>query len=262
MIPLLAEFDRAFADFNVSETQDPTLKAETGPSQLHLIAWVHQARQGDREARFMFVDTMYWTLREPAFRCFERVHGARAMEYREWFYAKLLQFLNILVHEKLDVAETATEVERPWEQGLTVLGTLGPAVDGEAIQAVFSPEQNDPELWSPIVESVCAAPSDRLGVLSQQMAEWGGQRQRQSRSGGREWHRNRERNQIIRNLHARRVAPEEICAELDRRTIPTLPAMQAAGVSRWVDAWNDPHFRNQSQQLFRKVANPRKAVKP
>ncbi|MCX6634081.1 MAG: hypothetical protein NT090_03160, partial [Acidobacteria bacterium] len=138
MIPLLAEFDRAFADFNVSESQDPTLKAGAGPSQLQLIVWVHEARQGDREARFFLVDTMCWTLREPAFRCFERVHGARAMEYREWFYAKLLQFLNILVHEKLDVAETATEVERPWEHGLTVLGTLGPAVDEEAIQAVFS----------------------------------------------------------------------------------------------------------------------------
>ena len=37
--------------------------------------------------------------------------------------------------------------------------------------------------------------------------------------------------------------------------------MQKAGVSRWVDAWNDPHFRNQVQQMFRKVVNPRKAVK-
>jgi hypothetical protein len=184
MVPLLAEFDRAFADFNVSETRDPTLTAGAGPSQLQLIEWVHQARQGDREARFLFVDTMYWTLREPAFRRFERVHGARAMEYREWFYAKLLRLLNILVHEKLNVAETAAEVERPWEQGLTVLGTLGPAVDEEAIQAVFSPEQNDPEFWSQIVESVCAAPSNRLGVLSQRMAEWGGQRSKQSRSGG------------------------------------------------------------------------------
>ena len=261
MIPLLAEFDRAFADFNVSETQDPTLKAETGPSQLDLIKWVHQARQGDREARFMFVDTMYWTLREPAFRCFERVHGARAMEYREWFYAKLLQLLNILVHEKLNVAETATEVERPWEQGLTVLGTLGPAVDEEAIQAVFSPEQNDPVFWRQIVESVCAAPSNRLGVLSQRMAERGGQRSRQSRSGERDWHRNRERNQVIRTRLARGVAPEEICAELDRRTIPTLPAMQAAGVSRWVDAGNDPHFRKHVQQAFWKVVNRPKAVK-
>jgi hypothetical protein len=261
MIPLLAEFDRTFADFNVSEAHDPTLKAGAGPSQLQLIEWVHQARQGDWEARFLFVDKMYWTLREPAFRCFERVHGTRVMEYREWFYAKLLQLLHILVHEKLNVAETATEVDRPWEQGLTVLGTLGPAVDGEAIQAVFSPEQNDPELWSAIVESVSAAPSDRLGVLSQRMAERGAQRQRQSRTGGREWHRNRERNQIIRNLHARGVAPEEICAELDRRTIPTLPAMQKAGVSRWVDAWNDPHFRNGIQQVIWKVVHPRKAVK-
>ncbi|MDP2997098.1 MAG: hypothetical protein Q8N47_06390 [Bryobacterales bacterium] len=261
MIPLLAEFDRAFADFNVSETRDPTLKAEIGPSQLQLIVWVHEARQGDREARSLFVDTMYWTLREPAFRCFERVHGARAMEYREWFYAKLLQFLNILVHEKLNLAETATEVERPWEQGLTVLGTLGPAVDEEAIQAVFSPEQNNPEFWSPIVGSVCAAPSDRLGVLSQRMAEWGAQRQRQLRSGGREWPRNRERNQIIRNLRARGAALEDICAELDRRTIPTLPAMQAAGVSHWVDAGNDPHFRRHVQQVIWKAVNRPKAVK-
>jgi hypothetical protein len=262
MIPLLAEFDRAFLDFNVSETCDPTLKSDNGPSQLQLIKWVHQARQGDRDARFLFVDTMYWTFREPAFRCFERVHGARAMEYREWFYAKLLQFLNILVHEKLNVAETAIEVERPWEQGLTVLGTDGPAVAEEAIQAVFSPEQNDPEFWSSIVGSVCAARSDRLGVLSQRMAEWGGRRPRQSRSGERDWHRNRERNQIIRNLHARGDAPAEICAELDRRTVPTLPAMQQAGVSRWVDAWNAPHFRNPIQQLFWKVEHPRKTVKP
>jgi hypothetical protein len=53
-----------------------------------------------------------------------------------------------------------------------------------------------------------------------------------------------------------------ICAELDRRTIPTLPAMQKAGVSRWVDAWGDPDFRKQTQQVFWKVVNPRKAVKP
>ena len=37
MIPPLAEFDRAFVDFNVSETCDPTLKADNGPSQLQLI---------------------------------------------------------------------------------------------------------------------------------------------------------------------------------------------------------------------------------
>jgi hypothetical protein len=262
MIPPLAEFDRTFVDFNVSETCDPTLTAGAGPSQLQLVKWVHQARQGDRHARFFFVDTMYWTLREPAFRCFERVHGARAMEYREWFYAKLLQLLNILVHEKLNVAETATEEERPWEQGLTVLGTHGPAVDEDAIQAVFSPEQNDPAFWSSIVGSVCAAPSGRLGVLSQRMAECGGQRQGKPKPGGRGWHRNRERDQIIRNLHARGAAPEAICAELDRRTIPTRPAMQAAGVPRWVDAWKDPDFKNQVQQVLWKVANPEKAVKP
>jgi hypothetical protein len=261
MIPLLAEFDRAFADFNVSEAQDTTLKPDNGPSQLQLIQWVHQARQGDPDARFLFVDTMYWTLREPTFRCFERVHGARAMEYREWFYAKLLQFFNILMHEKLDVAETATDVERHWEQGLTVLGTLGPAVDEEAIQAAFSPEQNDPEVWSQIVASVCAVPSGRLDVLSQRMAEWSGQRQRQSRTGGREWPRNRERNQIIRNLKARGATLEDICEELDRRTIPTLPAMQAAGVSHWVDAGKDPHFRKHVQPVIWKAVNGPKAVK-
>ena len=62
---------------------------------------VHAARRGDRSAGFEFTDTMFWTLRPESFECFQRVHGPRAISYRDWFYAKLSQFLDILTYEKL-----------------------------------------------------------------------------------------------------------------------------------------------------------------
>jgi len=54
-----------FLDFNFSAVLDPALGAERGPSQLHLIDWVRRVWLGDREAGFLFLDTMFWILREP-----------------------------------------------------------------------------------------------------------------------------------------------------------------------------------------------------
>jgi hypothetical protein len=81
-------------------------------------------------------------------------------------------------------------------------------------------------------------------------------------AGRRRWAKNRERDQIICNCLGRGMDRRQICEELDRRTIAELPSMQRHKIHRWVDAWDDPGFRNAIQRLFTKVFGCRKSVKP
>jgi len=125
--------DREFPDFNFSATWDPDLRPGGGPSQLKLIQMVHGARLGERGAAAGFIETMYWTLRLESFECFQRVHGPCSISYRDWFYAKLSQFLDLLVYEQLAVAgpggTTGLKAGAPWEEGFLVLGPGELAVD-------------------------------------------------------------------------------------------------------------------------------------
>ena len=136
--------DRAFEEFNFSWILDPTLSG--GPSQAVLLQLVYAARQGDRSATFELVDTMCCTLREETFECFQKAHGPRPIRYRDWYYSKLLQFLEILVYEQLSVDRlrpdgTAYEpqTDRPWEEGVTILGSAGPAVQDDDVERAFEP---------------------------------------------------------------------------------------------------------------------------
>ena len=151
--------DREFPDFNFCETLDPDLRPGSGPSQLALIQMVHAARQGDRSAGFEFTDTMFRTLRPESFECFQRLHGPRAISYRDWFYAKLSQFLDILTYEKLaldgfgpDGKARTPETDKPWEEGLTVLGPGGPGTDSGDLEKNVRPSRttirhSGAELW-------------------------------------------------------------------------------------------------------------------
>ncbi len=89
---------------------------------------------------------MYHTLLEATFECFQRMHGPRAIDYRDWFYSKLSQYLEILVYEKLSLFGVESDgrikepqTDRPWEEGLTVISTAGPYVQPNYIEAAFSP---------------------------------------------------------------------------------------------------------------------------
>ena len=48
---------------------------------------------------------MAWTLRPETWECFQRTHGDRPISHRDWFYAKLVQFFDILLYDELTVNE-------------------------------------------------------------------------------------------------------------------------------------------------------------
>ena len=208
--------DPAFVEFNFSGIFDPTLSG--GPSQASLLQLVYEARQRDRSAIFEFVDAMYWTLREETFECFQEVHGPRPIRYRVWYYSKLRQFLEMLVYEQLSVDGllsdgTAYEpqTDRPWEEGLTILGSAGPAVQDDDVERAFEPGHNDVASWGQLVREFSATSQNRLAVLEGHLRRRSADRS--SKKGPalphtpstsvprtREWPQNEERNQIIRNL--------------------------------------------------------------
>lgn len=259
------DMDRAFLDFNICELGDPTLKAGNGPSQACLIEWVYKGRQGDRSAILEFTNTMYMSLQEETFRCFERVHGARVIPYRDWFYCKLVQLLNILVYEQVltdglkpDGHPAKPETDRPWEEGFTVLGTSGPSVPEEEVEATFAPGDNDPSFWGQIVDQVCAASGNRLAVLEEIMA---------ARRHGRgtpkrwEWRSTSQRNEIIRQLQAQGKDGLSICEELDRRRIAPLPILKENGIESWIAGWTHPTLHRAIEQLLSRLRSRSGPVK-
>ncbi len=139
--------DRAFVEFNFSGIFDPTLSG--GPSQAGLLQLVYEAPQGDRSARFEFVDAICCTLPEETFDCFQKVHGPRPIRYRDWYYQKLHQFLELLVYEKLSYgAPGEPQTDRPWEEGMIILGSAGPPVQDDDVERAFEPGHNDGSIWS------------------------------------------------------------------------------------------------------------------
>lgn len=267
--------DRKFPDFNFSETWDPNLKPGGGPTQLSLIQRVHAARLRQRGAGCEFTDTMYWTLRPESFECFQSVHGPRAISYRDWFYAKLSQFLEILVYDKLAVDGIGPDgkirvpkTDEPWEEGFIVLGPGGPPVEPSDFERTFVPADNDPGFWGPIVDEVCRAADNRLAVLERIMGQL--RRKRGLVASGesatglpagvrprREWGRTKKRNQIIRQLLSEGRDGLEICAALDARSVTALPIMQQRGVYTYVAGWDDKDLRRSIQQLFSKQCTKR-----
>ena len=70
-----------------------------------------------------------------------------------------------------------------------------------------------------------------------------------------------ERNQIIRNLHAQGKDGFAICQELDKRTVPTIPALQKMGIHKWARGWEDKETRRSIQSVFAKQRSRREPVK-
>jgi hypothetical protein len=168
---LSLDMDRAFQDFNFSALVDPTLKSRLPQARLYEL--VYQARQSPRDAGD-FADVMYWTLREATFECFQRIHGPRPIQYREWFYAKLTQLLDILVYEQLSVDGIVTpegkwaapQTDRPWKEGSYVLGSTGEGPEPEDLERAFGPEDVESFDWVGFVRELCEAGNQRGAVLA------------------------------------------------------------------------------------------------
>jgi hypothetical protein len=262
--------DPDFKDFNLCYFRSPDLRAGGGPNESQLFRLVYESRKGVRGSTAEFADTMYWTLRPAAYESFQKLHGPRAIDYRDWFFSKLCQFFGILLYEQLRVfglgawgGTAPPQTDEPWNEGCGVLCGDGPSIDRDELEELLSPEDNANEEinWGELVFLVAGASENRLVTLR----EW---LQRipktpaSTQPPGRHWVKNAERDQIILNCLMRKMERQAICEELDRRTIPPLPSLQKTGFVTWVKAWDDPEGRETVQRLFSKLLARQKAVKP
>ena len=119
---------------------------------------------------------------------------------------------------------------------------------------------NNCRLRCDLVETVSASSNDRLAVAQTWLRSQRAPDRNSAESSG--WAKNQERDQIIMNCLERGMKPELICQELDKRTIRTLPALEAKGIHRWIDGWVDLEARNSIQQLLRKMPRRAMGVKP
>jgi len=137
------------------------------------------------------------------------------------------------------------------EKGEIVISRDGPVVQPDELQDALGPENNIGRLWCDLVETVSGSSKDRLTVAQEWLRSHREHDRRSAKANG--WTKNQERDRIIMNLLNSEMKPEGICQELDKRTIPTLPALQAKGVHRWVDGWTDPQAKKAIQQLLSKL---------
>jgi hypothetical protein len=260
------DIDPAFADFNFSELWDPALRG--GPTSASLYTLIYHARQGDRSAIVEFADTMHWTLRPETWECFQRLHGPRPISHRDWFYAKVTQFCDVLTYDQLTILEADGQPRKlqPDElvtEEFTITGGAVPLTQPDDLEQALVAERYSGYPWDGLVQRVLDNPTNRAGALQawlteQRMVQPRDQAERH-RSG---WDKNQERDRVIQNCLDRGMAPVSICDELDQRTISTLPSMKAKGVHRWRDGWDGVGTRNAIQQLFSKVRRRRKPVNP
>jgi len=258
MLPAL-HLERRFLDFNCSRLLDAALGA--GLRQAYLYQMVYAARQGKRLETLHFADVMRCTLRKVTFDAFERAHGPKAITYAEWFYCKLLQFLEILTYERLiseGINSDAEATDRPWEKGCYVSGSTGPEIDEEHLQQAFTPDDAETFDWQWLVQEVSTAGSDRGEVLNRIIEDLAADN---APAKSREWAKNKRRNRVIRDGLIGGKDSEEICRELDKRAIHPLPIMERYGIPTFVAALEDPRTRNAIQQMISKVGKSAKPVK-
>ena len=210
---------------------------------------------------------MYCTLRPETWDCFQRIHGHRPISHSEWFCAKLAQFFDILLYDVLTIEEPngqprKLQQEELLDQKFTVVGSVG-STQPDDLEQVLAPELCAEYDWYGLVQKVIGSPTDRAGAVQGWLTE-----QRKAQDGGPTepprggWWKNQERDRIILNCLNRGMAPDLVCIELDKLTIPTLPALQTQSIHRWKDGWVHPKTRNAIQQLFSKLHDRKRPVKP
>ena len=244
-----------FADFNIV-AQGPGI--EEGPSQTLLLKLVHEGRCGRKQALFEISWVMYHTLREDAFEAFQRFHRTVESSFREWYYEKLFQFIRILLFDSLHVTGFVDgnlifkNTAFPLDKEFTIINFNGEVVQPNEIEQSIDPEHNNLSLWHDLAQAVTERPKDRLEAAQEWFAKFRRQYGR-PRPLERGWEKNEERNRIILNCLDRGMARGDICRELDKHTISTIPALQAKGLYRWADGWKDRKGRKAIQRLFSKL---------
>jgi hypothetical protein len=181
--------DPEFADFNFSSFLDPELKPGNGPTTTDMYRMVIESRRGDRPAAAEFANTLHWTLRPAAFDSFQRVHGPRPIGYPDWFYSKLYQFFDILLHDRVEVLGNGPEgyfgpprTDHPWEEGRKTLRGVAQSLEPEELEEAFSSGDHERINWFDLVQlGTRSAAETRLARLRGRLRQLGRGKQR---SGG------------------------------------------------------------------------------
>ena len=246
--------DREFRNYNFCEIPN-----RGSPSEDQLFDLVDKARNGDRSAFLEFGDIMYWTLREPAYECYQADCGPQPISHGDYFYAKLQVFLDVLVYEKTYHSRDWDPAGGQWE-GRTALRSSGPEIYPRDVQELLVPADSERLNWVDLVQVVSMEKHDRLAALRGWL-----RKQAQPTASTvlrrRAWGKNAERDRIILNCLRRGVGRHQICIELDRRTIATLTSLQDKAIFKWIEAWADPNGQQAIQRLFSKVHAREKLVK-
>lgn len=260
--------DPDFEDFNFCPIHDPSLKPGQGPTKAGLYRRAHEARLGDRRAVQALASAMHWTLKEASFESFQRAHGARPITYRDWFYGKLAQFMEILLHEYVEVCEADSDgrirrlgKDEAWTERILMVSALGPSVHND-VEVSFGLEDCQMYDWCHLVEELTAAGEERRFVVWKQLVD--SRKAERVAGGGKEVRRrarHRERDEMIASCLARGMERRDVCSTLDQKGIATTAGMQKHQVHSWVIAWDDPELRNNVQQIFSKVIRKKNIVK-
>jgi hypothetical protein len=174
-------------------------------------------------------------------------------------YYKLFQFFEILLFREILIGEElgfrSVAPEKAWQEGNTLIDGRGPVVQLDELQDVLGPEDNNCKLWLSLAVTVSETSSDdRLTVAQEWLKSLRvPEHHSEERSG---WRKNQERDQIILNCLGRGMEPELICDQLDKRTIPALPALQARGIHRWADGWGSREKERDSAIIFESPQAP------
>jgi len=162
--------DPEFLDFNFSLGCDPALRSGGGPGHQELYQVVIQARRGDPATALEFADVMDRTLRPETFESFQRKFGARPVGFPDWFFSKLCQFLEILLHESLGVLGTGAwgnwgprQTDKPWEECRGRLTSAGPEIHPDELERAFDPASHRTYPWLDLVRLCTRGPSPRTG---------------------------------------------------------------------------------------------------
>jgi len=273
---LALDLDPDFCNFNFCSLWDPALRPGSGPSEFELYKLAYLARASERHAVAEYAYTMDWTLRAETFECFQKVHGPRPIRHAHWFFAKLEQLLSIFLYDELLVygmgangAAGRPRTNQPWKEGTGVLtGTPG-VIQGSKLEEAYCPEDSERGDWMLLLRRLLAIGEDRGAeferILDEQIRERGrsgtGSGTPRSKATTKRRTRNAERNSIIINCLDRGDDREEICRVLDRKGIETTPQMRRCKVNRWSEAWEDPEFHNNVQQLITKAKTRHNRVK-
>jgi hypothetical protein len=213
--------DKHFRDFNYSRGLEPNLLPGSGPTEAQLSRWVLQARGGDRGASHDLAETMHTTLRPAAFEAFQRVCGPRPIEFRDFFFSKLLQLSELL-------------------------GSDLP--DPEVLEAAYDPGAWPDHWWLPMVTVCLAGTPEGAGArLQSYLGQLAGERLQCSAKP------KRRRDRIVAECLATGMDRHEICEELDRCRVPTTGRMREGGCTTWCQADDHKDFRRNIQTMFSKV---------